>query len=61
MGDDLRTDRITDASEAIRAVLEDRTILMQDGITQSRIHPGWVGPIAWELAEAAVDAIDADT
>lgn len=53
-----RVDRITDASEAIRAVLESRTVLMQDGITQGRIHPGWVGPIAWELAEAAVDALD---
>jgi hypothetical protein len=55
-----RVDRITDASEGIRAVLETRTVLLHDGITHGRTHPGWVGPISWELAEAAVDALDAE-
>lgn len=54
-----RVDRITDASEAIRAILEERTFLMDDGITRGRIHTGWTGPIAWILAEAAVDALSA--
>lgn len=56
-----RADHIADTAEAIRTALESRTVLLRDGITQGRIHPAWIGPIAWELAEAAVDALPVRT
>lgn len=44
-----RFDPITYASEAIWAILDSRPLLL---------HHGWDGPISWELAEAAVNALD---
>jgi hypothetical protein len=52
-----RADKIERVSEALRAHLEQRPIVTEDSIKMARIAAGWVGPIAWELAEVAVDAL----
>lgn len=54
---DTKIERMTAAFKAIESVLRQHKLLLANSGT---LHPGWTGPVAWELANAAVNAIDGE-
>lgn len=62
MAEQLTPDNV-DLIQHIADVLQDKldnrdVITVRDPAYRTRIHPGWTGPISWELAEAVVTALE---
>ena len=42
-------------AEVLHDALDSRDVItVRDPVHRTRVHPGWTGPISWELAEAVV-------
>jgi hypothetical protein len=52
--DDVDTTQLI--ADILREVLETRQVITTASDVAAPIHPGWVGPISWELAEYLVEA-----
>jgi hypothetical protein len=48
-------DRQQQLADALQDALDARDVItVRDPINRTHIHPGWTGPIAWELAGIAL-------
>jgi hypothetical protein len=53
-------DIIQQIADILREHLETRPVITTASDIAAPIHPGWVGPISWELAQHLVEACNHD-
>lgn len=53
-----RIDLVERIAIVLHDALDDRDIItVHDPVNRTHIHPGWTGPVSWELAEAVADTL----